>query len=464
MTVQYATVDRGRLRDLIARERATFSARNPRSSAHFVQSAAVLLDGVPMTWMRMWAGGFPLVLREAHDARLTDIDGHEYIDFCLGDSGAMAGHAPHATAAAVDKQYRMGTTAMLPTTDALWVADELRRRFHMDLWQFALSATDANRWMLRIARHVTGRSKILVFSHNYHGTVDEVNLVIDDQGRARTRHNNIGAPVDPRLTSKVVEWNDVDALENALSDRDVACVLAEPAMTNIGIVLPDPGFHDAMRRITQSTGTLLIIDETHTFSTGPGGYTGTYGLEPDAVTVGKAIAGGIPIGAYGVTAEIAGLLGRTSVVEEDTGMLGGTLAGNALSMAAARATLENVLTDDAFAEMTGLAERYATGLRQIIADRQLPWHILQLGARAEFRFCHEPPRSGGASAAVTDSDLDEYVHLFLINRGVLITPFHNMALMCPKTTTADVDHLLALLDGAVADLIPSGTRAAGESR
>jgi glutamate-1-semialdehyde 2,1-aminomutase len=464
MTVQYATVDRGRMRDLIARERASFSARNPRSSAHFVQSAAVLLDGVPMTWMRMWAGGFPLVLREAHDARLTDIDGHEYIDFCLGDSGAMAGHAPPATAAAVDKQYRMGTTAMLPTTDALWVADELRRRFHMDMWQFALSATDANRWMLRIARHVTGRSKILVFSHNYHGTVDEVNLVIDKEGRARTRHNNIGAPVDPRLTSKVVEWNDVDALDDALRDRDVACVLAEPVMTNIGIVLPEPGFHDAMRRITRSTGTLLIIDETHTFSTGPGGYTGAYGLEPDAVTVGKAIAGGIPIGAYGVTAEIAALLGRRSVVEEDTGMLGGTLAGNALSMAAARATLENVLTDDAFAQMTRLADRYATGVRQIIVDRQLPWHILQLGARAEFRFCREAPRSGGASAAVTDSDLDEYLHLFLVNRGVLITPFHNMALMCPKTTPKDVDHLLALLSGAVADLLPSGARAAGVPR
>lgn len=463
MTFQYATLDRGRLRGLIARERASFSGRNPRSSAQFNHCKAVLIDGVPMTWMKMWAGGFPLVLREAHDARLTDIDGHEYIDFCLGDSGAMAGHAPEATAAAVNKQYRMGTTAMLPTTDATRVADELRRRFHMDMWQFALSATDANRWMLRIARHVTRRPKILVFSHNYHGTVDEVNLVIDE-GQPRTRHNNIGAPVDPRLTSKVVEWNDVDALEEALHPGDVACVLAEPALTNIGIVLPEPGFHDAMRRITRLTGTLLIIDETHTFSTGPGGYTGAYGLEPDAVTVGKAIAGGIPIGAYGVTTEIAARLGLSSVVEEDTGMLGGTLAGNALSMAAARATLENVLTDDAFAHMTGLADRYARGMRQIIVDRHLPWHIVQLGARAEFRFCPEPPATGGASAAVTDSDLEEYLHLFLLNRGVLITPFHNMALMCPKTTSDDVDHLLALLGDAVSDLLPSGQCVGGAVR
>jgi glutamate-1-semialdehyde 2,1-aminomutase len=456
MTFHYTTLDRGRLRDLIARERASFGARNRRSGAHFDQSAAVLLDGVPMTWMRMWPGGFPLVLRDAHDARLTDIDGHEYIDFCLGDSGAMAGHAPDATAAAVDRQYRRGTTAMLPTTDATWVADELRRRFRMGMWQFALSATDANRWMLRIARYVTGRPKILVFSHNYHGTVDEVNLVIDGKGQRRTRHNNLGAPVDPRLTSKVVEWNDVDALEDALRPGDVACVLAEPALTNIGIVLPEPGFHDSMRRITRSTGTLLIIDETHTLSAGPGGYTGAYGLEPDAVTLGKAIAGGIPIGAYGVTTKIAALLGQSSVVEEDTGMLGGTLAGNALSMAAARATLENVLTDAAFAHMTRLAERYTAGMRQIIADWRLPWHIVQLGARAEFRFCVEPPMTGGASAAATDSDLDEYLHLFLLNRGVLITPFHNMALMCPKTTSEDVDCLLGLLSDAVSHLIPSG--------
>jgi glutamate-1-semialdehyde 2,1-aminomutase len=219
-----------------------------------------------------------------------------------------------------------------------------------------------------------------------------------------------------------------------------------------------------MHRITRSAGTLLIIDETHTFSTGAGGYTGAYDLEPDAVTLGKAIAGGIPIGAYGVTTEIATLLGQSSVVEEDTGMLGGTLAGNALSMAAARATLENVLTEDAFAHMTGLAEGYAKGVRQMIADRNLPWHILQLGARAEFRFCPEPPRTGGASAAATDRDLDEYLHLFLLNRGVLITPFHNMALMCPKTTSDDVDRLLALLTDAVSDLIPNARRAPGVSR
>jgi glutamate-1-semialdehyde 2,1-aminomutase len=461
MTMGHITVDRERLRDLITRERASFIARHPRAGAHFTYAATLLLDGVPMSWMRMWAGGFPLVLHEARDARLTDIDGNEYIDFCLGDSGAMAGHAPEATAVVVDRQYRMGTTAMLPTTAATWVAEELRRRFGMPRWQFALSATDANRWMLRIARHITGRPKVLVFSHNYHGTVDEVNLVIDTDGQPRTRHNNIGAPVDPRLTTKVVEWNDVDALEEALRPGDVACVLTEPALTNIGIVLAERGFHDALREITRSTGTLLVFDETHTFSTGPGGYTAAYKLQPDAVTLGKAIAGGIPIGAYGVTNDVAERLARSSVVEEDTGMVGGTLAGNALSMAAARATLEEVLTEDAFIHMTGLAERFATGLRQIITERRLPWHVAQLGARAEVRFCAEPPRTGGESAAATDADLDEYLHLFLLNRGVLLTPFHNMVLMCPKTTPADVDRLLALVSDAVSDLVPAARYDAG---
>jgi glutamate-1-semialdehyde 2,1-aminomutase len=451
--------DRESLHRLIVREQESFAERNPCSRRHLERSNEVLLGGVPMYWMTMWGGRFPLVLRDARDARLVDIDDHEYIDFCLGDSGAMAGHAPEATAIAVDRQYRSGTTAMLPTVESVWVAEELRRRFHMDRWQFSLSATDANRWMLRIARHVTRRPKILVFNHNYHGTVDEVNLVIDGCGTTRTRHNNIGAPVDPRQTTKVVEWNDLDALEEALLPQDVACVLAEPALTNIGIVLPEPGFHEQLRELTRRTGTLLILDETHTFSTGPGGYVDEYGLQPDAVTLGKAIAGGIPIGAYGMTTEVADTLDQTSVVQEDTGMIGGTLAGNALSFAAARATLEHVLTDGAFAHMIAVAERYVTGVRQLIAEWNLPWHITQLGARAEVRFCREPPKTASASAAAADHDLDEFLHLYLINRGLLLTPFHNMALMCPKTAPEDVDCLLTGLSDAVAELaIPEGRR------
>jgi glutamate-1-semialdehyde 2,1-aminomutase len=448
-----ATIDRTRLDGLIERERRSYSALHPRSEQNFSEARKVLLEGVPMSWMAMWPGSFPIVLERALGARLWDVDGHEYVDFCLGDTAAMAGHAPAAVAEVVERQYRAGATAMLPTADGIWVGNELRRRFGLEIWQFALSATDANRWMLRIARHVTDRSKVLVFSHNYHGTVDEVNLVVDTNGQPRTRSNNIGAPIDPRLTTKVIEWNDIDALSAALEPRDVACVLAEPALTNIGIVLPDPGYHEALRQVTRETGTLLIIDETHTFSAGPGGCSAEHQLCPDAITLGKAIAGGIPIGAYGMTAELAGRFARKPVVREDTGMIGGTLAGNALSLAAAKATLKQVLTDDAFTRMVQLATLYVRGMRDIIATHQLPWHITQLGARAEFRFCSEPPRNGGASAAAADQELDAFIHLFLINRAVVITPFHNMALTCPATTPEDVDRLLDVMNAAVDELV-----------
>lgn len=446
-------VDRSRLAQLLGQEGARFVERNPRSQQRHDEACEVLLHGVPMQWMTMWPGGFPVFVAQASGARLWDIDGHEYVDFCLGDTAAMAGHAPEATATVVERQFRAGATAMLPSDDALWVGRELSRRFGLDLWQFALSATDANRWLLRIARHVTGRKKVLVFNHNYHGTVDEVNLVIGENGNPRTRANNLGPPVDPRQTTKVVEWNDAAALAAALAPEDVACVLAEPALTNIGIVPPEPGFHDVLRELTRSTGTLLILDETHTFSAGPGGCTAEYGLHPDAITLGKAIAGGIPIGAYGMTHELASRLADIPVPLEDTGMIGGTLAGNALSMAACRATLEHVLNDEGFGHMRRLTQIYVNEVRQLITEWRLPWHIVQLGARAEFRFRADPPRTGAASAAATDVDLDAYFHLYLTNRGVLLTPFHNMALMCPQTSEEDVECLVATFTGAVDELV-----------
>jgi glutamate-1-semialdehyde 2,1-aminomutase len=453
VTTAAAAIDRARLRELTAREREFFAARNQRSQALFEEAGRVLLDGVPMSWMTMWAGGFPLFFSEAHGSTLVDADGHEYVDFCLGDTAAMAGHAPEPTAAAVERQYRRGSTAMLPTEDAAWVGEELSRRFGLEVWQFALTATDANRWVLRMARHITRRSKILVFNHCYHGTVDEANLILDEEGRPRTRTNNVGPAVDPRETTKVVEWNDLDALERALEQRDVACVIGEPALSNIGIVPPEPGYHDALRQLTRRTETLLVIDETHTFSTSPGGYTGAHGLQPDVVTLGKAVAGGIPIGAYGMTREMADRLAAAATEPEDTGVIGGTLAGNALSMAAARATLEHVLTNDAFAQMIALAEKFKDGVEQVIESRRLPWHIVQLGARAEYRFCATPPRTGGESAAAADAELDAYMHCYLMNRGVLTTPFHNMALMAPSTTRADVDRHTQVFASAVDDLL-----------
>jgi glutamate-1-semialdehyde 2,1-aminomutase len=448
-------MDRSRLEELTARERERFVRTRQRSAALFAASRRTLTAGVPMSWMTMWAGGFPLFFKEAHGARLTDVDGHEYVDLCLGDTGAMAGHAPAATVEAVERQLRHGSTTMLPNEDAAAVGGELSRRFGLERWQFALTGTDANRWVLRMARQMTGRPKVLVFSYCYHGTVDESFVVLED-GRPRSRRGNVGPAVDPSLTTKVVEFNDTASLEEALAPGDVACVLAEPALTNIGIVLPEPGFHDVLRELTRDTETLLVIDETHTFSAGPGGYTRAAGLEPDMLTIGKAIGGGVPVAAYGMTAELADqVLELPEADLEDTGGVGGTLAGNAVSLAAVRATLERVLTDEAFDQMIALGKRHEQAVNDVLRSHRLPWHIVRLGARAEYRFCAEPPRTGGEAAAASDPGLDEYVHLYLMNRGVLITPFHNMALMCPATTAEDVDRHAEVFAAAADELVGS---------
>jgi glutamate-1-semialdehyde 2,1-aminomutase len=450
-----ATIDRNRLSALIDRERSAYQANFPASRDAFSAPGSHLLGGVPMTWMRMWSGGFPLYHATASGARLTDLDGHEFIDFCLGDTGAMAGHSPAAVRAAVGRRYGElgGATTMLPTPDAAWVAAELTRRFGAVRWSFTLTATDANRWAIRLARQVTRRPKVAVFSYCYHGSVDESFIIATPDG-PRPRAGNVGAPVDPRETTRVAEFNDPAALERELSHGDVAAVLMEPALTNIGIVLPAPGYLEAVRELTRQAGTLLINDETHTFSAGPGGCTAAWGLQPDMVTIGKAIGGGIPAGAYGLTAGLAEqILGDPSADIEDTGGVGGTLAGNALSVAAMRATLGEVLTDQAFDGMIAVATRFTAGVQDVLDTRGLPWNIVQLGARAEYRFCPEPPRTGGESEAAADAGLDEYLHLYMINRGVLMTPFHNMALMCPATTDADADTHTALFAAAAGDLL-----------
>jgi glutamate-1-semialdehyde 2,1-aminomutase len=444
---------RANLPTLIHRERAAYRAANPRSAAASA-AASHLLGGVPMTWMRMWSGGFPLYLDTARGARLTDIDGHTYIDFCLGDTGAMAGHSPAAVRQAVARRYGElgGATTMLPTEDAEWVAAELTRRFGPSYWSFTLTATDANRWAIRLARQLTRRPKILVYSYCYHGSVDESFIIATPDG-PRSRDGNVGAPADPRETSRVCEFNDIGALEHELAQGDVAAVLMEPALTNIGIVLPEPGYLAAVRALTREHGTLLINDETHTFSAGPGGCTKAWGLQPDLVTIGKSIAGGIPAGAYGLSAQLADrILADKSADIEDTGGVGGTLAGNALSVTAMRATLEHVLTDAAFDRMISVADRYTAGVREALASFGLPWSIAQLGARAEYRFCPAPPRTGGESAAAADTELDEYLHLYLVNRGILLTPFHNMALMCPATAEADADAHTQVFTQACAEL------------
>lgn len=393
-----------------------------------------------MNWMAKWAGPFPVFVESAQGASFRDVDGNAYVDFCLGDTGAMAGHSPAPTVAAVEAQLSRGITHMLPTEDAAAVGEELTRRFGLPLWQFTLTATDANRFSLRLARLVTGRPKVVVHDHCYHGTVDEGFAWLTPEGRVEARRGNLGPAVDPALTTKVVPFNDVEALERALAPRDVAVVMIEPALTNVGIVLPEPGYLDAVRELTRRTGTLLLIDETHTLCAGPGGYTRVHGLEPDILVIGKAIGGGIPVGTYGMTAALAERVAtRTTLEDADVGGIGGTLSGNALSLAAVRATLGEVLTDEAFARMIPLAERWERGVAEVIAANEAPWHVTRLGCRAEYHFRPTPPRTGAEQWAAGDFELERYLHLHALNRGILLTPFHNMALVCPATTEADVD-------------------------
>ena len=428
-----------RLPQLIAQEEEQFRQAHPRSQQLFQEARIHLPGGVPMHWMVRWAGPFPLFVESGQGAHFSCVDGHRYLDLCLGDTGAMTGHAPPATVEAVVEQARRGFTFMLPNENAIWVARELSRRFGLPFWQLALSATDANRFAIRLARHLTGRSKILVFNYCYHGSVDETFISLHE-GVPGPRPGNIGPGVDPTHTTRVVEFNDLPALEAALAHGDVACVLAEPVMTNVGIIHPDPGYHAALRELTRCHGSLLILDETHTICTGPGGYTQAHDLQPDMLTVGKPIGGGVPVGVYGFTQELAERMQqRIHNDESDTGGIGGTLAGNALSLAAVRATLEHVLTPELYARTIPLAERFTRGVEEVIVEFQLPWIVKQLGCRAEYWFRPEPPRNGGEAVAAVDSLLDRYMHLCALNRGILMTPFHNMALIAPDTSEADID-------------------------
>ena len=445
-------INRGQLAALMSREEKNFISAHPKSAALYERAQRSLLGGVPMNWMKKWAGKFHVFVAEAHGAHFTDVDGHEYVDLCLGDTGAMTGHSPAPAVEAIARQSKKGITLMLPTEDALWVGEELARRFGLPFWQFTLTATDANRFSIRIAREITGRQKILVYNYCYHGSVDEsfISLI---EGVAGPRRGNIGPPVNPIETTRVVEFNDLAALEAVLAQRDVACILAEPVMTDVGIVHPDPGYWQSAAEIARLHGTLLIIDETHTICAGHGGYAREHAIRPDLFVIGKPIASGLPAGTYGCSAEVAEKITRRIHLEDcDTGGIGGTLAGNALSLAAIRATLEHVLTPQAFARMIPLALRFAKGVADAIAAARLPWHVTRLGCRAEYLFGPHPPRNGREAAAAADFDLERFMHLYALNRGVLLTPFHNMALMSPATTEADVDLHPRLFESAVREL------------
>ena len=445
--------DRERLAALWETELDVFRASRPKSADEWERAILHMPDGVPMLWMAKWPGPWPVYVESAAGAHFTCLDGIDHVDLCLGDTGAMCGHAPAASVAAITAQLEHGSTFMLPTRDAAIVSELLSERFRVPVWQFSLSATDANRSLIRYARQATGRPKILVHDYSYHGTVDEAYATLDEHGEVVSRRGNIGAPVPLSETTAVVQFNDIEGLERVLRIGDVAAMLIEPALTNIGIVLPDTGYHEAVRELCTRYGTLLIIDETHTFSAGPGGLIAELNLEPDAVVLGKSIGGGIPAGAWGMTRDFANAVRDSLDLEDiDVGGVGGTLAGNALSLAGIRATLSEVLTPSAFSSMTARSTEWTAGVQAVIDEFDIPWQVTQLGARAEYSFRPTPPRDGREAAEADDFELQQYLHLHALNRGILITPFHNMALMCPATTAADVERHTVVFREAVVSL------------
>ena len=445
-------VDRKRLISAIADEEKQFVAKHPVSFAASKLASKSLIGGVPMPWMKRWPGAFPISVQSAKGARFVDVDGIEYVDFCLGDTGSMTGHAVTEITDAISRQLSRGSTVMLPSEDSTWVGAELTKRFGLAKWQFSVSATDANRFVLRLARHITKRPMVLVHDWCYHGTVDETLVIADNQGKTISRHGAIGPQVHPSLTTRVVPFNNLEKLEQQLSFGDVACMLIEPALTNIGIVLPDPGYLRGVRDLTRKYGTLLIIDETHTICAGSGGATKLWNLEPDMFVIGKTIGGGIPVAAYGLSAELAARaelsLGSHDV---DVSGLGGTLSGSVLAMAAVKATLTHSLLPNQFEKTIALATRWANGVASSIAKHQLDWSVQQLGCRAEYWFC-KPPKNGAEAAAAVDEELENFMHLWTLNRGVLLTPFHNMALVSPFHEESDVDLHTEVFDAALSAL------------
>ena len=453
-------IDDARLQRLFAEESDRFARAHPRAAQLATRAGGSLVGGVPMSWMQRWASPVPPYAASARGATITDIDGHQYLDLALGDTAAMAGHAPAPLTRAIAAQLENGATTMLPSEAAIDAAEELTRRFGLPLWQLCLTATDANRFVLRIARAVTKRPKVLVHNWCYHGTVDETFAIAapgGSAGAAQTRPGNTGPQVDPSVTTRVVEINDLVATEAALAVGDVAAILIEPALTNIGIVLPDPGYHAALRTLATKYGALLIADETHTISLGPGGATAAWSLQPDLLVIGKAIAGGLPGAAYGMRRELAEQIAAELKRDEiDTGGIGGTVSGSVLSAVAIRTTLREVLTDDAFPQMIATASRWADGAEEVFTRRSVGWSVTRLGARAEYHFTPEAPRSGGEAAAAVHHEMERYLHLHALNRGIIMTPFHNMALFSPATPSSAADQHSEALDAAVATLIEGG--------
>lgn len=434
---------------LIAAERMRFIKRHPASRQMAADAGTHFPGGVPLHWMLDWETPFPLFVREAAGSTVTDIDGHRYADFCLGDTGAMFGHSPEPVARAIAAQAQHGLTAMLPSDLTAEVGQLLAARFGLPFWQVTATASDANRAVVRWARALTGRSKVLVFDGCYHGQVEDAFVRLEG-GRTKMKPSLLGQVNDVAQTSVAAPFNDSEAIERLLAAGDIALILTEPALTNTAMVLPEPGFIEGLIAAAHRHGALVCLDETHTISTGPGGFTRAHDLSPDFFVLGKPVAGGLPAAVFGFTAEVETDMRR--VLDTKTpgySGIGTTLSGNMLALAAMRACLADVMTEAAYVHMTGLATKLADGLRTAVTQRTLPWTVTQLGARAELVFSPHPLRNGAEAAAAIDHAVERAIHLFLLNRDVLVTPFHNMTLVAPSTTDADVDRLVTYFDEAL---------------
>jgi glutamate-1-semialdehyde 2,1-aminomutase len=437
---------------MLEREEKLYVQRNPKSQALSAEASRHWLRGVPMHWMVDWGLPFPLFIEQAQGVSLQDADGHSYVDFCLGDTGALLGHSPRAVAECLAREGARGLTTLLPSPDAVEVGKLLEQRFGLPFWQVTATASDANRALLRWARAITGRNKILVFNHCYHGCVDDT-FVTADGGKVKIADGLVGEPRDLTAFTKVVEFNDVPALEAALRQGDVACVLAEPVMTNVGMVLPDEGYLEKLRALTKATGTLLIFDETHTLTSSPGGYARSVEITPDGLVFGKSIAGGIPAALYGFSRDVAErILAHLKGRGAGRSGIGTTLSGSRIQLALIKTVLEEFMTDKVFEAAITLAQRLERGIADVIIKYSLPWHVTRVGARVEFMCVPKPPNNGFEASQVIHKPIDEAVHRYLLNRGVVITPFHNMMLVCPSTTEAHVNQLLEALEACIADL------------
>jgi glutamate-1-semialdehyde 2,1-aminomutase len=452
-------IDSDRLSRLHAHERASFVATHAESARLARASAAHWLNGVPMHWMRDWSTPHPLFVRGARGVEVEDVDGNRYLDFCFGDTGSMFGHSPPPIARALAETGAAGITSMLPAERVARVGEKLADTFGLPFWQMTQTATDANRAALRWARAITGRTRTLVFDGCYHGTVEETMVrALPDmkEGATRARAGLIGMAHDVGATTDAVAFNDVAALERVLARGRTAAVIAEPVMTNIGMVLPDEGFLARLRELTRLHGTLLIIDETHTLSTARGGYSRANDLRPDLWVCGKAIAGGMPCAVFGFTADVEAGMRRVQV-ERGGGHsgMGTTLAANALALACLEASLDELMTEANYASMLATAAYLSEGLGRVFAAQNLAWHVARVGARLEFGF-GAPARNGEESERAAWPELEHAIHLYLLNRGVLLTPFHNMMLCSPVTTTAHADVLLKHLQDCLREV--GGTR------